>query len=191
MSDTATRRRRFFHRVLFYLIGGAALLFLLAVVLLDVQQILTAKLPDPRPITRIIRLPQDGSQPKDPGFHWDDAGRKWFHHIDQGTTIMPYEWLIALEQPDVGVLHSPGLFLDPEYMSRFGFLPGERDSELNPGGSCRSAGRSPRLRRPDISPRQAGRLQRQALQRRRPDLRGLSYRATDLHSSPTATRSTS
>jgi mono/diheme cytochrome c family protein len=117
-----------------FLISAALLLFVLAVVLLDVQKILTIKLPDAKPVARVIWLPQDGAQPHDKGFHWDDAGRKWFHHINQGTTIMPYEWLLALEQPDIGVLHSPGLFLDQEFMSRLGFLPSEPDPELNPSG---------------------------------------------------------
>jgi mono/diheme cytochrome c family protein len=134
MSESARHRRRLIRRALILLIGGAVLLFLMAVVLLDVQQILTAKLPEPRPVGRIVRLPQDGSEPGAPGFRWDDKGRTAFHHISQGTTIMPYEWLLALEQPDVGILHSPGLFLDPGYMSRLGFLPGDPHPELNPGG---------------------------------------------------------
>jgi mono/diheme cytochrome c family protein len=116
---------------------------LIAVLLLDVQRAATwgLDLPEPRPVSaaNFVTLPQDGSLPKDPGFHWDPAGRAWFHHADQGTTIMPYEWLIALEQPDVRILRRPGLFGDPElflapgYMSRFGFLPGADHPSLNPG----------------------------------------------------------
>jgi mono/diheme cytochrome c family protein len=134
MSDTTKRAGQMTRRILFFLVGAAALLFIVAVVLLDSRQVLTVKLPDARPadVAQMIRLPQDGWQPNDPGFHWDDPGRKWFHHVSQGTTIMPYDWLLALEQPDIGVLHSPKLFLDRDYMSRFGFLPGELDAQLNP-----------------------------------------------------------
>jgi mono/diheme cytochrome c family protein len=126
--------RRFIHRTLFWVVGVVASLFVLAVALLDGWQVLTAKLPEPRPVAQIIWLPQDGSELHAPGFHWDNEGRTSFHHTSQGTTIMPYEWMLALEQPDVGIFHGPGLFLDREYMSRLGFLPGEPHPELNPGG---------------------------------------------------------
>ncbi len=137
MSPTTIRRRRFIRNFLYSLAGIAALIFLIAVYALDVRQVLTPKLPAERALgskSRIITLPQDGFRPNDPGFHWDDAGRKWFRHINQGTTIMPYAWLIELEQPDVGIFHGHGKFLEPKYMSRLGFLPGEPDPELNPGG---------------------------------------------------------
>jgi mono/diheme cytochrome c family protein len=134
MSEMAYRRRRLAQRILFMLFAAAVLFLLLAVLLLDGQQVLTAKLPDPRPVGQVIWLPQDGSEPHAPGFHWDETGRTSFHHISQGTTFMPYEWLLALEQPDVGIFHGHGLYLDPEYMSRLGFLPGQPHPELNPGG---------------------------------------------------------
>jgi mono/diheme cytochrome c family protein len=134
MSETTTRPRRPFRRVVFRVLAGLAALFLLAVVLLDGFGILRPKLPEPRPVASIVMLPQDGSLPADPGWHWDDAGRNWFHHAAQGTTVMPYEWLIALEQPDVGIFRPIGLFLDPAFMSRFGFLPGGPDPDLNPDG---------------------------------------------------------
>ena len=137
MSPTTMRRRPFIRNLFYSLAGIVALVFVLAVYVLDVKQVLTPKLPAERALaseSKVFTLPQDGFRPNDPGFHWDDAGRKWFRHINQGTTIMPYDWLIELEQPDVGIFHGHGKFLDPEYMSRLGFLPGEQDPELNPGG---------------------------------------------------------
>ncbi|MBV8381337.1 MAG: hypothetical protein JOZ63_01945 [Planctomycetaceae bacterium] len=129
------RRKRILRRVLFFVVAVPAVLVVLAIVLLDGFKVLTPRLPAPRPIGKtIVLLPQDGFRPEDPGWHWDRAGRDWFHHTSQGTTIMPYDWLVALEQPEVRVLRTPGLFLDPVFMSRFGFLPGAKDPHLNPGG---------------------------------------------------------
>ena len=144
MSQTSTNPRWSIRRILLRLAAAVVALFLIAVLLLDVLHVATLglDLPVPRPVKQadLVTLPQDGSLPKDAGFHWDPAGRAWFHHADQGTTIMPYEWLIALEQPDFGILGNPGLlrppglFLDHDYISRFGFLPGADDPSLNPGG---------------------------------------------------------
>ena len=135
MSEISTRRKWSFRRIFLRLAVVAAAIFVLAVVLLDVYRITMRSFPEPRPVAgEFVTLPQDGWEPKDPGWHWDAAGRDWFHHVEQGTTIMPYEWLIALEQPDLGVLRYPGPFLDTDFMSRFGFLPGKPDPSLNPDG---------------------------------------------------------
>ncbi len=55
---------------------------------------------------------------------WSDAERGWYHHAAQGTDTLPipFAWFVALEQP-VPSLASPGLFSDPAYLDRFGFIP--------------------------------------------------------------------
>jgi hypothetical protein len=55
--------------------------------------------------------------------HWSAEQRDWFHHADQGTQTfgIPYEWFIALEQPSPS-LGAPGLFSDPVYLDRYGFI---------------------------------------------------------------------
>jgi mono/diheme cytochrome c family protein len=65
--------------------------------------------------------------------NWSDAQRSRFHYTPQGTRLVPYEWFKALEQP----CFSPfgcGMFADPGYLDRFGFVPGKADPELNPDG---------------------------------------------------------
>src|ERR1700676_1780416 len=56
--------------------------------------------------------------------NWTEAQRNWFHHADQGTQTfgIPYEWFVALEQPDPLSL-TPGLLCDPSYLDRYGFIP--------------------------------------------------------------------
>lgn len=65
---------------------------------------------------------------------WNDAARDWYHHASQGTDTLPipYSWFVALERPVVS-LTSPGLFSDPAYLDRFGFIPSPT-SEANPAG---------------------------------------------------------
>lgn len=51
----------------------------------------------------------------------------WFYHADQGTRTfgIPYEWFMALEQPALSLVPfaSPGMFSDPAYLDRYGFIP--------------------------------------------------------------------
>jgi hypothetical protein len=63
--------------------------------------------------------------------NWTDAQRQTFHHTPQGTRLVPYEWFKALEQPCLSPLGC-GLFTDPAYLDRFGFIPSEADPRLNP-----------------------------------------------------------
>lgn len=88
------------------------------------------------------RLPQALAQYVPPGLpayepvktaHWLDQGwsvsdRQWFHHVTQGTATfpVPYKWFMALEQPYVTVLSSPGLISDSSYLERFGFISSPR-----------------------------------------------------------------
>jgi hypothetical protein len=55
----------------------------------------------------------------------------WFYHADQGTRTfdIPYEWFVALEQPEVSLrilptigLAATGAFSDPDYLDRYGFI---------------------------------------------------------------------
>lgn len=65
--------------------------------------------------------------------NWSEAQRLRFHHTPQGTRLMPYAWFMALEQPCFS-LSGCDLFSDTAYLSRFGFLPGKKDPEMNPDG---------------------------------------------------------
>jgi len=64
---------------------------------------------------------------------WSAEQRDWFHHADQGTQTfgIPYEWFIALEQPSPS-LGAPGLFSDPVYLDRYGFIPDNTHPDNNP-----------------------------------------------------------
>jgi hypothetical protein len=86
--------------------------------------LLPPTLPEQESIRR-VELPYQG---------WTDAERHWFHHVTQGTTTpqVPYSWFKALEQPRLSLFEAP-LLSDPEYLTRFGFVPSFR-SELNPDG---------------------------------------------------------
>lgn len=57
--------------------------------------------------------------------NWSADERFWFHHVSQGTSTLPipYNWFLALEQPELVLFKDPGLLSDPEYMKRFGFIP--------------------------------------------------------------------
>jgi len=63
---------------------------------------------------------------------WTDEQRQQFHHTPQGTRLIPASWFGALEQPCFSPLGC-GLFADPAYLSRFGFIPSHPDP-LNPDG---------------------------------------------------------
>jgi len=79
--------------------------------------------PEYRRPANVVRLEQN----------WTPAQRKRFHHTPQGTRLIPYDWFKALEQPCLSLLGC-GLFAEPAYLDRFGFIPSEADPELNPDG---------------------------------------------------------
>jgi hypothetical protein len=71
------------------------------------------------------QLPEDnGRQLKVLDQGWSPAQRAQFYHASQGSVLMPYKWLMALEQPEVKFIGTVGRFLDEDYIGRFGFLPG-------------------------------------------------------------------
>jgi hypothetical protein len=58
--------------------------------------------------------------------NWTSEKRNWFHHADQGTQTfhIPYEWLVALDQPASSLSFAiDGLLSDPLYLDRYGFIP--------------------------------------------------------------------
>ena len=79
-----------------------------------VAQVLPATLPAPSKIERAYWLPQN----------WSWQQRYWFHHSSQGTTTIPvpYEWFLALEQPELS-LWSHKRLKDDDYLRRLGFIP--------------------------------------------------------------------
>lgn len=59
---------------------------------------------------------------------WSAADSERFYFTSQGSQIVPYDWFLALEQPD-----SDQLFRDPRNMLRFRYLS-QRPSPMNPDG---------------------------------------------------------
>ena len=84
---------------------------------------LEVDVPEYRRPPEMVRLDQN----------WTEAQRKLFHHTPQGTRLVPYEWFKALEQPCLSPFGC-GLFTDPAYLDRFGFIPSPADPEMNPDG---------------------------------------------------------
>src|SRR5262249_28466426 len=68
----------------------------------------------------VLRLPQGWS---------DDTIDRW-HFISQGTSLVPYEWFLALEQP--GPRQTP-LIRSPENRQRLGFLSEPRRQDNKDG----------------------------------------------------------
>ncbi len=59
---------------------------------------------------------------------WTPEERSTFYHLEQGSHLMPYSWLLALESP-----FQQRPFLNPDELSRLRLLPDEV-SESNPDG---------------------------------------------------------
>lgn len=49
---------------------------------------------------------------------WTEEERQWYYHTSQGSEIMPYDWFVAMEQPD-----NKKLFIDNDHMTQFRFIP--------------------------------------------------------------------
>jgi hypothetical protein len=78
-------------------------------------QLLPPPLPDIPPVKTARWLDQN----------WSTEDRQWFHHVSQGTKTfpVPYAWFLALEQPRIYLVSTPGLLSDSNYLERFGFIP--------------------------------------------------------------------
>lgn len=59
---------------------------------------------------------------------WTDDTQQAYYNTPQGSDIMPYAWMLALEQKD-----SDKPFLDPANIERFRYLP-RKKTPLNPDG---------------------------------------------------------
>lgn len=104
--------------------GVSLRLVLLAVIPLSgCGSLFPPDLPDNTPITEARWLDQN----------WSAEERFWFHHASQGTSTLPvpYDWLIALERPNLSLFGNPGLLVDPDYMRQFGFIPSPRQVNRN------------------------------------------------------------
>jgi len=77
---------------------------------------------------------------------WTETERAQFSHQSQGTAMVPYEWFVALEQPQITFVGSVGLFRDPDYLARYGLL-----RQVAPVDGAGSALRTVRCE-PDTSP---------------------------------------
>ena len=102
-------------------------LLLLAILLFDVFKVGSIALP-PAVEVDLATLEQGW------GSGWEIGQSQWFHHADQGTKILNYDWFMALEQPELGLFTSPGKFSAPQYLQRFGFIPSSQDEGMNPDG---------------------------------------------------------
>src|SRR5215471_20285101 len=101
-------------------------------------QALNVRLPDYPTVKRTVWLDQNVSKER----------LGWFYHADQGTRTfgIPYEWFVALEQPEVSLrilptigLAATGAFSDPDYLNRYGFIADTiaADSKALPIGFAR------------------------------------------------------
>jgi hypothetical protein len=65
--------------------------------------------------------------------NWSTGDRYWFHHASQGTATfpVPYAWFMALEQPGIHLVTSPGLLSDSDYLERFGFVPSPKSVQAD------------------------------------------------------------
>jgi len=60
---------------------------------------------------------------------WSAERRSEFYYTPQGSRLIPYSWMLALEEPD-----SERLFLDPSHLERLGYITEGAPSALNPDG---------------------------------------------------------
>jgi hypothetical protein len=101
---------------------GACLALLVSVVGLGCVVLPEAQLPDDD--NQLVALEQG----------WTGNDRLLFYHESQGTIMVPYDWFMALEQPEIKFFGSVGMFADTEYMARYGFLPSRPVPTRNDSG---------------------------------------------------------
>jgi hypothetical protein len=61
--------------------------------------------------------------------NWSDAEANWFYNVPQGSKLIPYVWMLHLEQPE-----SQTRFLDPDHIRSLGYLPRSPEAVGNPDG---------------------------------------------------------
>jgi mono/diheme cytochrome c family protein len=86
-----------------------------AIMVASVRGVGCVVLPESQPDADLTRVSLDQG--------WRSTDRTLFDHQSQGSVVLPYEWFMALEQPEVKFIGSVDLFRSHEYLSRFGFLP--------------------------------------------------------------------
>jgi len=84
------------------------------------------KLPEGKPVAQVSWSAEQ---------NWTPEISAQFYHTAQGSEIVPYAWLIAVEQPLIpwSLFGEVPLFVDDSYISRLGFLP-DAKSQWNPDG---------------------------------------------------------
>ena len=65
-------------------------------------------LPRPIKVYDVVQLNQQ----------WTAEERQRYYHTSQGSELMPYRWLLALEQPE-----NRQLFIEPDHLTRFRLIP--------------------------------------------------------------------
>ncbi len=58
--------------------------------------------------------------------NWQPEQWQWWYHISQGSgleSVIPYDWFVALEKPQLSFFKSAGNLADPKFLAGFGFLP--------------------------------------------------------------------
>jgi len=110
------------------------LLMCAAAIALSACKLMPPTLPENRPIHQVRWLDQN----------WSEDARFWYHHESQGTSTLPipYAWMVALEQPGLSLFSEPKLFIDTDYLRRFGFIPSPRGVSWE--GSAQQAAGSPK-----------------------------------------------
>lgn len=105
----------------------------IAVAVLVLVQACAPTLPENGKIDKVRWLDQN----------WTADERYWFHHTTQGTATfpVPYEWFVSLEQPTLWLFGDPPMLKDPDYLSRFGFIPSPKTSERGYGYGGSGGGR--------------------------------------------------
>jgi len=64
--------------------------------------------------------------------NWTEDQRRRYYHTAQGSELLPYAWILALEQPRLSLRGAPP-FRNDAYMQGFGFIP-DQAYEQNPDG---------------------------------------------------------
>ena len=80
-------------------------------------------------VVAVVCLAAAGAPGAEPTFleqNWSDDDRQWFYTTPQGSKLIPYAWVMALERADSNARWVQNL-------ERFGFLP-NRVSRVNPDG---------------------------------------------------------
>jgi hypothetical protein len=116
-------------RVVKLAVAAAALVFVAAIATLWWKT--HVALPEYPPVEKQVWLEQN----------WSPGAREWYHHASQGGQFppminVPYEWLIALEQPTLS-LGAADLLADQRYLDRFGFIPSTSESGAYDWRRCR------------------------------------------------------